>query len=206
MLKTQFRLEKQKLLLVEGMDESYFFAAILELLDKRKEVQIYAYNGKDKLDDELFAIALMPGFSLLETVAVVRDADEDPGASFNSTIRSLHRAQLYSPARPEQYAGANPRVGVFITPGNSRKGSLETLCIEELADYSIHECIHKFLDCVAATRPDQPIRNKAKAIVQSFIATAPDSHVRLLGEAARSGCFNLEHKSYQGITNFLKGL
>lgn len=78
------RVEQARLVVVEGKDEEFFFSALLEHLGL-SGVQIVPIGGKSKLRENLKALVRLPGFRQKVThVGIVRDADDDARAAFQS--------------------------------------------------------------------------------------------------------------------------
>ena len=71
-----WRIEKPKLLLVEGIDEVRLFGALAKDIGA-EDVQIRDYQGKGNLRPFLRVLPQIPGYSELESIGVTRDADEN---------------------------------------------------------------------------------------------------------------------------------
>lgn len=126
------RIEKSRVLVVEGRDEELFFTAFIDnCKDKLNlpDIQILPVGGKSRLPGNLKALVKSPGFSEIISLGIVRDADEDARAAFQSVCSALRSAGLSAPPAPLVSAGSNPSVSVIILPGDNNPGMLEDLCL-----------------------------------------------------------------------------
>ncbi len=151
-------------------------------------------GGKDKFKKKLPALVQATGFADVEILAVIRDADNDPDAAFDS-VRNVLRSQvsksqkLEPPDRMNQFSDGNPRIGVFIMPGNSDTGMLEDLCLKTVGEHPAMECVNAFIDCASGLNNPPKIMAKAKA--QVFLAAMPKI-ANSVGVGAQKGYWNLD--------------
>src|SRR5258708_546125 len=110
-------LTKPKALFVEGKDEERFLGKFSEELNLRAKIEIFDIGGKTKLATSLDAVLRASGHENIETVAVVRDADDDAKAAFDSVCGALASIGLAVPTAPLIMTSSNPKVGVMILPG-----------------------------------------------------------------------------------------
>ena len=78
---------KEKVVAVEGKDDVNFFDALLKYLEIT-DVEVRDVAGKENFRRKLPALVRMRGFSDVKVLVVVRDADNDANAAFES-IRNL---------------------------------------------------------------------------------------------------------------------
>ena len=81
-------IESPCVLVVEGKDEEKFFAALLSHMQVNT-VQVIGIGGKTNLTPNLKGLVRTPSFGRVERLGVVRDADDDPVAAFESVRYSL---------------------------------------------------------------------------------------------------------------------
>src|SRR6266540_821533 len=127
------RIESPLMLVGEGKEEVLFFSAMLKHL-QIFGVQVEQYNGRTGLGAYLRTLKVRPGFSALATLGVTRDADGNPTGSLNSMQAAVEQAQF----RTELI------VRLFLLPGAGRKGALEDLFLETIADQPIETCIEDY--------------------------------------------------------------
>lgn len=197
-------LTEQVLLLVEGQDESNFFKALFGH-STVTGVQIEDMKGKSKIKAYLAALKRASGFSNVSRMAVIRDADTDAAAAFDSVRNALRTNGLPYPTRSGGFNTQDrPHVGVYIIPDNKHSGMLEDLCLATVVEDPAFVCINGFLECVKDRTDSQPI-NPAKSRVATFLAAQPDPPPSL-GVAALRGVWGLDHRALKPIISFLADL
>jgi hypothetical protein len=194
------RVEKSRLLIVEGVDDQRFFDALLKHLTM-PGVQTIPMNGKAKLRSLLGALTKDPGFPTVLAMGLVVDADQDSGAAFQSVAGTLAYVGLPTPVQPNQIASGVPNVSVLVIPPGSQ-GSLEDLCLASVQDDPAMPCLRSFFDCLRHL--DSVPRRDAKAQVQVFLSTRPKS--LRLGEAAEAGYWPWDSRAFDAPREFLTRL
>jgi hypothetical protein len=196
---------KPKLLLGEGKDEARFFNALLDHQGVA-DIQVVDYGGKTRLRDYLEALALPPvsGFPGLVSLAITRDADADAGAAFTSAGAALANVGLSVPSSHGLFAGANPRVGVWILPDGGTPGMLEDLCMASVQTDLAFPCVDEYFQCVLRRASRQP-NNPAKARLHAWLASQLEPDKRL-GEAAEKGYWPWDAPAFQPLIRFLQSL
>jgi hypothetical protein len=197
------KISKPKLLIVEGRDEECFFCALIEHLGKN-DIQVAGIGGKDKLRMNLKGLIKDPGFSKVGSLGIVRDADTDPTAAFQSVRESLRACMLPSPKKPLNPAKGVPRVAVMIIPPHKQQGALEDLCLEAIAEDSALICVDQYFACLDQQKIDQP-KSLSKAKVRVFLASREDPTLPL-GISAQKGYWPLDSKAFSTVKDFLKSL
>jgi hypothetical protein len=200
---TPLKISKPKLLIVEGKDEECFFCALIEHLGIN-DIQVAGIGGKDKLRAHLKGLIKDPSFSRVESLGIVRDADKDPGAAFQSVRESLRFAGLPLPKKPLVFAKAMPKVAVMIIPSHKRKGALEDLCLEAVSKDPALICVDQYFACLDQQKIGQA-KNPSKAKVRVFLASRKDPTLPL-GISAQKGYWPLDNKAFANIKVFLQSL
>ena len=182
-----------RLLLGEGVEERYFFAAMLKHL-QIADVAIESYDGKDKLGAYLKALRNRSGFAQVTTLAILRDADDDPKAAEASVKGAVARAQF-----PETVD-----VRILILPGGGQLGALENLCLAPLRGSRIENCIETYLLCAteATGVTHTSTTDKAKARIHAWLAAQSSPELRL-GHAAQKGFLPWDSPAFDGLKQFL---
>ena len=99
------------------------------------QLQIKKFGGIDQLKSALLALPGASGFADVKSIGIIRDADADSTAAFQSVKANLRNAGLVAPEEPEKLScDAQPAVGVLILPGQGEPGMLETLLCKTFAD------------------------------------------------------------------------
>lgn len=141
------------LLLVEGKHDATFFE-FLRVNRGIAEIEIFAYEGKDNLRQELGDIVKGlrrgPGFSQVTSFGVVRDADTDAAVAEAVIKGALEAAGLDVPPAVVTRAGLTPAVTYMVLPDAASLGALEELCFRSLAADPALACVGDYFDCLEA--------------------------------------------------------
>lgn len=208
---------KSKVLLVEGKDEVYFFNALLKEMGIKQIIDVQEVGGKDKFKNEIQAFLQSFG-SQVKSYAIIRDADTDSNAAFQSVVAILKNNREPFPTNKGDYGeNANRRVGVFIMPGNQAERMLEDLCLQTVADHPVINCVEGYISCLQKTLvtllPDQPKepdihyfpKNSSKARAQAFLAGMHEI-ASSVGIAAEKKYWNFDHAVLADLKAFLQKL
>lgn len=201
------RIKSNRLLIVEGDDEVNFFKALLKQKNLN-DFQVISVGGKDKFPTELPLLINLEGFSKVNTIGFVRDAEENKAQSaFSSICSQLRKNNLPVPnSINEVIEKSGVRVGIFIMPNNADEGMLEDLCIESIKNNAIYDCIEQYLECCYSKLPNEGNQIKtAKAKVLIYLATK-NPIVNSLGVATQKGYWDLENACFNEIKNFIDKL
>ena len=190
---------KNKLLIIEGTDEQNFFTGLLKHLSL-EDIQVVNIRGKDKIRSKLKALTLAPNFSDVNSLGIIRDADNNPSGAFRSVCDAMRGAGLVAPRRQLSFAGSNPRTGIMVLPQPGSKGMLEDVCLNSIKDTQEMECILKYLDCIKHETGTLPT-NISKSKINSFLAIK-EPGLRL-GEAALRGIWLWDNPAFEQIKEFL---
>jgi len=190
---------KPKLLIGEGLEEVFFFRALLRYL-RIDDVAVKDYGGKTNLRPYLRTLALAHDFMSLRALGVTRDADSDAAGALKSVNDAVAAAGLsVSPAA----VLSQPATRIFILPGSGQSGMLEDLCWSAIADDPASSCVEDFIGCVQRTGGDpQPL---AKARVHAWLASRERPDLRV-GEAAERGYWPFDHPAFGPLLTFIRGL
>jgi hypothetical protein len=193
-----------KQLVVEGRDTEAFFAAFLNHIGITG-VQIQDFGGIAELPVFLELLCNTPGFrAQVTSLGIVRDAETNAKAAFQSICGALDGAGLPVPARPLVPVGHSPRVGILILPDATTPGMLETVLLRAVADDPAMECVDQYFRCVEQQTGSRP-GNMPKAQLQAFLASRPRPGL-LTGYAARAGYLCLDSSAYGHVRQFLQAL
>ncbi len=205
-------IESRKVLLGEGKDEVNFLGALLRHMNIL-DVHIDEGGGKNRFPEKLVALKKARGFfgpsdsCFVSHFAVIRDKNGDD--AFRSVANTLKKEGFTPPPKPGTFSDANPKVGIFIMPGETIEGTmLEDLCLETVKEQPAMKCVEEFSSCVSSL--DSPPKNisKAKAQVfkaQVFLATQPD-FVDSVGLGAQKGYWDFESPFLTELKAFLSHL
>ena len=207
------QIKQPKLLIVEGKDEENFFAAALTAHLGLADVQVLSIGGKTLLTRNLNALTNDPAFSMVQSLAIVRDADLTPAGSAVSAAASAFESIRYSltapgvqlacPAGHALFSAGPPRVGVFIMPDGIADGMLETLCVSAASSLPEYACVTSFFACCQGHGAIPNNIHKARA--HAFLASRVESD-RRVGEAALAGYWPFAEPAFHPLWTFLQAL
>jgi len=192
-----------KQLLVEGADASRFFQAFSVAL-ALPSLQIHNFGGNNELPGFLKALALMSGFNDIASLAIIRDAETDPQAAFQSVCAALRKAGLAAPGKSSAFSSDRPQVGVFILPDASSAGMLESICLRAVATDPAFTCVETYFECLEQAGVRRPV-NMEKARLQAFLASRHRPGLRI-GEAAAAGVWPWQDATFDALRHFLSAL
>ncbi len=191
-------------LLVEGRDAEVFFSALIRSMGMTG-LQVQDFGSIYELQAFLKAFRIAPGFAATVTsLGIVRDAESDPRAAFNSVRSALRNAGLPTPARPGAAAEGSPRVNVLILPDANSPGMLETLCLQAVVADPVLPCVDSFFACMEEKTGSLPI-NMEKARAHAFLASRPKPDL-LIGQAANAGYWPWGDPAFDHVKRFLLDL
>jgi hypothetical protein len=197
------RIQKRKLLIVEGKDEEGFFAALLAHLHL-PEIQVAGIGGKTKIRSQLKALTKEPQFPHVTALGIIRDADADPKGAFESVKDALSAAGLPHPRKPLYPVKGPPKINVMILPSSGNPGALEDLCLAAVGHEPTRVCVDEFFDCLSK-RELVPPRELSKAKVRTFLASQEDPTLPL-GLAAQKGYWPFDNPAFGPLRQFLTSL
>ncbi|MCX5638612.1 MAG: hypothetical protein NTX52_13115 [Planctomycetota bacterium] len=104
------QIEKQKLILAEGMDvHGFLFHAIRAF--KKDDIQVFNFGGKNDLRLFIKNLATMENFSKVKTLVIARDAETNVQSAVQSikdALKNVENVDLPIPTEPFQF-GSNKR-------------------------------------------------------------------------------------------------
>ncbi len=198
----RIRITAPAILVVEGKDEESFFSALADDL-ALTVLQVLGIGGKTQLRANLKALRDAPGFASVDSLGIVRDANNDPRTAFQSVCDALRDSDLTAPPEVARPAGRNPQVTVLILPDAQRPGMLEDLCLEAVREDPTTPCVDEFFSCVEE-RTQLPTE-LSKAKVHAFLSSRPKPDLRL-GEAAQKGYWPFDNTAFDTVKKFLREL
>lgn len=202
MTQERIQIHHSNVLVVEGYDDEFFFEALFKEMGLNN-VQIYNIKGKNNLKDRLTALSKTSGFETVINLGIVRDADNNPKAAFQSICSAIKSAGLHVPKSPLIPAGKKPKVIVHILPDAKRSGMLEDVCLETVRADPAMICVEQYFQCLKKQKKIIPRNKISKAKVQVFLASKKEPGKRL-GEAAKAGYWLWGSESLNETRNFLK--
>ena len=212
---SNFRIEKPRLLLVEGNDDNQFFRRLIERRHGVNEVQqtgiqIDRFAEAAKLSAFLanvIAPALERSVLPVRAIGIVRDADSSYGSAFQSVQGALQHANLPVPNAPLENAhgalgsGDDISVVAYIMPDNASPGDLEALCLRAVQDSPAMACVEGYIECLKTQ--GQTVRYERKAKLHAFLASNTDDPTLQPGQAINAGVIPWDSPAFDDVHKFL---
>jgi hypothetical protein len=187
------------LVLVEGNTDQAIVAAMIdhESLDG---FQVHNMYGKPKWGAKIKAICRVSGFGRVASLGLLRDADANGGAEFDSCVSALATAGLPRPSTTGELTAGRPAVAIEIVPSIDRTGAVEELCLPSFNPRRL-ECVHAYFQCLRGVKAEYAV----KAQVQAYLA-GMEPHCTDLKVAVDRGVLDLSHEAFAGLRSFLQEL
>jgi hypothetical protein len=206
------KIERTKLLIVEGTHEVAFFEALMRARGIPSDpIQVLSLGGKTNLFRNIETLKLDAKFADVVTLAIVRDADisdhQHPATAAQRALQAvqgcLRNAGMAVPNTHAALASGRPSTAIFVMPDGRSDGSLESLCVRSVEQKAEFDCVQKYFECLA--RGGIIPGNAPKAFAHAWIASRPqpDAHT---GVAARNGDWELRDPAFDQLSQFLTAL
>jgi hypothetical protein len=205
-------IKSKKVLAVEGQDEENFFDALLQYIDIT-DFDIRRVGGKDQFKNKLPQLKSTSGFynadgsSFVTHLAIVRDRNSDD--AFESIVGILKKEGFTHPKKHGQFSKGVPKVGIFIMPGETIKGTmLEDLCLRSVENHPAMKCVNEFATCVSTLKTVPKNISKAKVQVfkaQAFLAAQPEV-VDSVGLGGQKKYWDFDSPALDELKRFLSNL
>jgi hypothetical protein len=180
MQKQPIKIDRRKILIVEGNDIERFLCHFLP------------YLGFQNNSDGFQII----NFDKVISVGIIRDVEQSDTRTFQSTIDAITFSKLAPPSMPYDVSNGNPKVGVALLPPKSNDGMLETMLLETVIEKSLLSCVSALFDCARVSHPHP------KARLLAYLAARNETESRI-GLAAARGHFDFNHPTFDPLREFL---
>lgn len=200
-------IKHKKIIAVEGPDDDKFFDALLRYMNIT-DFDIRFVGGKDEFNKKLAALKNVSGFfdadgsPFITHLAIIRDKDGDE--AFKSISNIVTNAGLKSPTKQSTFSDGNPKVGIFIMPGETIEGTmLEDLCLKTVENHDAMKCVNDFVSCVSEM--DIKPKNLSKTKAQTFLAAQVEI-ANSVGVGAQKSYWDFESTALEELKQFLNNL
>jgi hypothetical protein len=149
----------------EGSDETLFLTRLIRARGLNTDrFDLFDAGGKDKIPGTLSTMRNDPHWPRVQRLAVLRDADADGQAAFQSVRDTLTKAfgfapsspWLWTPPAPAAPSASLPSLAVVVVGTHSEhtgrlEGALETLCLEAVPPRHLNalQCAEALTRCAA---------------------------------------------------------
>ncbi len=199
----KIKIKYPKIIIVEGKDEEGFFNAFLNKLNL-EGIQVAGIGGKKQIRPNLKALVNEPDFSKITSIGIIRDANADPKAAFQSARDALKAADRPLPKQPAMPVAGPPRIIIMLLPSSGRQGELEDLCLEAVQEEPRMRCVEEYFACLDELGIKKPHKlSKAKIAALLSYQEDPASSV---GLSAQKGLWDFKNKAFSQVQEFLLSL
>ena len=192
-----------RLIAVEGKDEINWLTALKDQLEI-DNVEIRSLGGISSFSTKIRTLVITPGFANVVSFGIIRDADSNASAAFQSVCAALRNVGLpvpTQPLKPVEATGGGPRVVVLIVPHGESKGMLEDICLQSVGEDPAMTCVEIYFECLTKNLDKLP-NNLSKAKVHAFLSSRDQPDLRL-GDAAKAGYWPWNHQAFAQVKQFL---
>jgi hypothetical protein len=169
------------------------------------DIRVEPFLGKSKLRDFLKDVQTRPEFAQnkVAAIGVIRDADDDGGAAFQSVRDALVANGFKAPDKNGGFAANGIKVGVLIVGPRGGKGMVEDLCLNSVSNLPEFPCVDEYFQCITQKSGRKDFSSKAK--VRVWMASHVDYEL-YVGKAAEKGYWDWESPVFDSLKKFLRGL
>jgi hypothetical protein len=197
-------MSEQKFVFCEGGDD----VAVIKCVAQSNHIPdliVEPFLGKNRLRNFLRGVQQRPEFAQnkVASIAIIRDADENATAAFQSVRDALLTNGFAAPEASGTITGEPVKVGVLIIGSDEGNGMLEDLCLKSVSDRPEFACVDEFFRCVAEKSERKHFSSKAK--VRAWMASHPDFTL-YVGKAAEAGYWPWESPAFDLLRDFLRCL
>jgi len=193
-----------KFVFCEGVDDVAVITGVAGSIGM-SNLRIEPFLGKDKLRNFLRDIQTRPEFAQnrVEAVGIIRDADADGSAAFQSVHDGLLANGFKAPDQNGGFAVNGIKIGVLIIGPKNGKGMVEDLCLNSVSDRPEFPCVEDYFRCIAEKSDRKNFSSKAK--IRVWMASHSDYEL-YVGGAASEGYWPWESPSFDSMKEFLRQL
>ena len=160
---------------------------------------IHDMIGRASWRQGLKGFMLQDGFNDILSLGLVRDADSNPEAAWQSCRDALAAARLPVPDAPDRLKNGAPAVAVTIVPSSAEVGAIEELCWMTF-NSDLRTCVDSYFQCAGTATTAQK-----KEQVQVYLAGLNPPHPDL-SVAAREHALDFSNSAFDTLRNFVRML
>jgi len=199
------------LITCEGYGDARFVSALLihkqiEIYDVGCPTQARGFgDGKDAIPQFLKAVASEK--KGLRGVLIMADANDSPQKAFDQMVLALQSAEFPTPSKPFHVEDGDIRAGIYLVPGQDKKGSLENLLLDAALNKNpaVERCLSDFSECTGSVKswpPNQQAKMRLAALVAAFCEENPScSPAWVWGQ--KGNPIPIESECFNDLTDFM---
>jgi hypothetical protein len=212
------KITRPHLILCEGIDAKFFLIHYLRQTfgEAQEDFTVADFGGINELDrNSLKVLPNLPNFEKLESIVIIRDAENDGVSAKNSVENSLRSNGYASPAKPCEVKAPSKEqhhiaVAYALFPSfnlANESGTLEDLCLKIIADYD-KDIILDIVEAATSAIEERNgfLKRKHKNELHTFLSLT-DNFVGLkIGESAKAGAFDFDSPYFTPLKQLLESL
>ena len=189
-----------KVFLAEGDAEAFFLESLFTLRGfKESEYCVICFKGINNFNPTLHYLKEQENFYLVKALGVMLDADNDPESRLRSVLSNLKNYGLADESTTlNEYNTSDHNglcLGIFISPGDSHSGNIETLALREIQTKPENECIETLRVCIESICGEVI---SDKALTQIYISLKKPGLCGT-GRGFESGILDVAHRAYEQV-------
>jgi|HubBroStandDraft_5_1064220.scaffolds.fasta_scaffold180672_2 hypothetical protein len=189
------------LILVEGADDQALSALMIRH-EGLENFRVHNMTGKTSWNRRIGVIAKQPDFQQnVTSLGLLRDADDDPGAAWDSCIGALKFCSLPTPREALELAAGTPNTAIMVVPSRTRRGAVEELCMDSFPEPRL-ACVDQYFGCLGE---NGVAPTHAKGRIQVYLAGLRDNP-RDLVVACKKGLLDMGHPAFDELRGFIRAL
>lgn len=202
-------LGRERVLVVEGIDDANFFDHLLSLVGADPTAtRIIIAKGDVNIAKAVEGIVKSRDYVVgtVRHISLVRDADSNPVRSLEGLRRSLESLGLTSPPHAGfvvvDHLGEERRIGLFLIPSDSQAGMLETILLEIVEEDLRYIEVRNAFNNIEAAQGAR-FDHREKRLMRLFLAVS-DHDCMGAGLAFKRGAFNAYDNRLDDLRTFLR--
>ncbi len=199
----KWQIEKEKLLLAEGVDVHRFLIYACNAYHK-SDIQVINFGGINELKLFLKTLASMENFSSVKTLVIARDAETNVTSAIDSVKAALANEDIELPIPPEPFQfqqedGTKTAFMLFPGPNENNQcqtGTIEDLCLATVFNDPLLNCVNTFIECAKQNQKDgDRVKHPWKSKLYAFLAGKDDHAGKKLSQAAKDNVWDWDHNA-----------
>ncbi|MCL2832450.1 MAG: hypothetical protein FWD78_04695 [Treponema sp.] len=203
------------LVLCEGEDTTQFIIRYLEYLQKNDKLfenfQALDFGGNEELPIFLSDLPNYPGFDIVQTIIILRDAEGSHDDAVKSIINALKKSTFPVPPEPNKIEHKNNlKLAYSLFPSLStinKNGTLEDLYINNLAENGVKDVLNDIYSFINNLKAKGRIFTWLhKTLLHTYFSVTNDFVSKKIGQATGAGAFNFECNEINMLKDLMKNI
>lgn len=191
------------LLIVEGGDERALCEAVAGPAIW-SGLFCWTASGRNDVKNLAQLARLDPGFIHARSVGLVLDTEDNPQESLRIAQETLAVFGHTAPVSHGLVTGQPLRLGAFLAPDGSTRGSIELLCKQAIRDPALGSCVDGLVQCAQPKYPTTALA--AKGWLNAYLAMLPQQQRLAQAFDPAKGGLDAAHTAFTPLRNFLQSL